>query len=76
MNNFIKTALMIMVAVSIVVAFSVVAPKQEIVDDVAQTTIDYQTEYTLQNLIKTYDLTQDTGHFIDLESRVDYCETE
>ena len=76
MNNFIKTALMIMVAVSIVVAFSVVAPKQEIVDDVAQTTIDYQTEYTLQNLIKTYDLSQDTGRFLEDESRVDFCETE
>ena len=76
MNNFIKTALMIMIAVSIVIAFSVVAPKQEIVDDVAQTTIDYQTEYTLQNLIKTYDLSQDTGRFLEDESRVDFCETE
>ena len=76
MNNIVKTGVMVMIAISIVVIFSMVAPARSVSENVAQLTSDAQTEYTLQNLVKTYDFTQNTGHVLESEGRVDYCETE
>ena len=76
MNNIVKTGVMVMIAISIVVIFSMVAPAHSVNENVVQLTSSAQTEYALQNLVKTYDFTQNIGHVLEFEGKVDYCETE
>ena len=76
MTKVFKTAAMCLVALSIVIMFALIAPDTQ--DEVASSQIAgaYNTQYVLQDLVKTYEVTEDTGIFLSDGRKVDYCEYE
>lgn len=74
MENIIKTTIMVLFAVSVVVVISFLTPSQIVTDETAELTPAYTVEYALQDLIKTYEISEDTGRFLNLDSKVDSCE--
>ena len=75
MRKVIKTTTMLVVAVSIVVLFALIAPDVQPSEPTKQVVSEHNTQYALQNLIKTYEINEDTGIDLSDERKVDYCET-
>ena len=76
MSKILKTAAMCLAATSVVILFVLIAPdnQEEVATDyVAEL---YNTQYVLQDLVKTYEVTEDTGIFLSDGRKVDYCEYE
>lgn len=76
MSKILKTAAMCLAATSVVILFALIAPdnQEEVATDyVAE---PYKTQYVLQDLVKTYEVTEDTGIFLSDGRKVDYCEYE
>ena len=74
MKKIIKTATMILVALSIVVLFALISPKNQTIETDKQVVTEYNTQYALQNLIKTYEVNEDSGIELPDDRKVDYCE--
>lgn len=74
MRNIIKTTAMLVIAILVVVLFALIAPDVQPGDSTNEIVSEYNTEYALQNLIKTYEVNEDTGIDLTDERKVDYCE--
>ena len=74
MENIIKTTIMVLFAASVVAVVSFLTPSQIVTDETDELTPTYTVEYALRDLIKTYEISEDTGRFLNLDSKVDSCE--
>lgn len=70
--EILKTMLMISIAVLIVLTFALVSPKNLESQENTEFESVYKTDYVLQDLVRTYDLTKDSGVLSSLENN--YCD--
>ena len=76
MTKSLKTIGMCLFALAVVALFAFIAPetKNEVVT--SSVASEYNTQYVLQDLVKNYEITEDTGIFLSTDRKVDYCEYE
>jgi len=76
MTKILKTAAMCLAAITVVILFALISlvNQEEVATDYVLE--PYNTQYVLHDLVKTYEVTEDTGIFLSDGRKVDYCEYE
>jgi len=76
MTKILKTTAMCLAAITVVILFALISlvNQEEVATDYVLE--PYNTQYVLQDLVKTYEVTEDTGIFLSDGRKVDYCEYE